>query len=57
MRTCPNCGHSFDDRKYAPPNCPACGREFTVSDVSAATINFAAGDPSESLEKNSLTVV
>lgn len=56
MRTCPNCGHALDDRDDSP-NCPACGREFTVSDVDAATINFTAGDLSESLPKNSLTVV
>jgi hypothetical protein len=57
MRTCPNCGHQFDDREEMPNKCPSCDREFTVSDVSAATIDFSAGMPDDSAQKNALTVV
>ncbi len=57
MRTCPNCGHAFDDREDSPPNCPSCGREFTVSDVGAATIDFGADGFPDEQPKNALTVV
>ena len=57
MRTCPNCGHSFDDRGNSPPNCPSCGREFTVSDIGAATIDIGPDDSDESPVNNALTVV
>src|SRR5262249_38977008 len=44
-----------------PNKCPACDREFTVSDVGAATIDFSTGiheeSPPENTPKNALTVV
>src|SRR5262245_38845590 len=57
MRTCPNCGHTFDDREEMPNKCPSCNREFTISDVGAATINFGPDEPAESTPKSAKTVV
>ena len=41
IRTCPHCQHTFDPGASPPAECPACHRQFTVSDWSAnATLEF-----------------
>src|SRR6476659_2629040 len=60
MRSCPNCGHEFDDRELDRPNCPSCGREFTVTDIGAATIDFGtvgSVDLSEQEPRSAPTVI
>src|SRR5262245_27020265 len=57
MRKCPSCGHAFDDLEGVPSECPSCGRQFTVSNVGAATIDLGPDGAADNGSKNAPTVM